>query len=57
MKNQKVEKFIDGYLKNFKSAKVDKWNYEDGCVLKGEHPDAVVTMKENRNDGGSKIEK
>ena len=32
MKNEKVEKFIDGYLKRFKSAKVDKWNYEDGSI-------------------------
>lgn len=35
MKNEKVEQFIDGYLKRFVSAKTDKWNYEDGCVLKG----------------------
>ena len=46
MKNQKVEKFIDGYLKNFKSAKVDKWNYEDGCVLKGAQMMYQVTGEE-----------
>ena len=34
-RNEKAEKFIKGYLANFKSAKVDKWNYEDGCVLMG----------------------
>ncbi|MGJ7044304.1 glycoside hydrolase family 88/105 protein [Thermoanaerobacterium thermosulfurigenes] len=30
----KVEKFIDGYIKDYKSYK-PSWNYEDGCVLKG----------------------
>lgn len=35
MENQRVEQFIDGYMDRFVSAKVDKWNYEDGCVLKG----------------------
>lgn len=34
-KNDKVEEFIKGYLGNFKSAKKEKWNYEDGCILKG----------------------
>lgn len=30
----KVEKFIDDYIKDYKSYK-PSWNYEDGCVLKG----------------------
>jgi unsaturated rhamnogalacturonyl hydrolase len=30
-----VKDYIDTYLKDFKSAKQDKWNYEDGCVLQG----------------------
>lgn len=34
-KNEKAESFIRGYIDNFESAKIDKWNYEDGCVLKG----------------------
>lgn len=34
-KNEKTEKFIRSYMNNFTSAKVDKWNYEDGCVLTG----------------------
>jgi len=33
-KNEKAEKFIRGYIDNFQSAKIDKWNYEDGCILK-----------------------
>lgn len=31
----KVEKYFEDYIKNFKSAKVNKWCYEDGCVLLG----------------------
>ena len=34
-RNERAEKFIKGYIDRFTSAKVDKWNYEDGCVLKG----------------------
>lgn len=34
-KNEKAEKFIRSYMNNFTSAKVDKWNYEDGCILTG----------------------
>lgn len=30
----KAEKFIDGYLKDYRNYK-DYWNYEDGCVLMG----------------------
>jgi len=29
-----LDEFIDVYLQNYRSYK-DKWNYEDGCVLKG----------------------
>lgn len=50
MKNEKVEKFIDGYLKRFKSAKVDKWNYEDGCVLKGAEMMYKVTGESRYKD-------
>jgi len=35
MNKKKVNQYIRQYLTDFKSAKVDKWNYEDGCVLLG----------------------
>lgn len=35
MNNKKINEYIHHYLKNFESAKVDLWNYEDGCVLIG----------------------
>ena len=33
--NKKLNEYIKCYLDHFKSAKVDKWNYEDACVLIG----------------------
>lgn len=35
MNKEKVNQYIKQYLAEFKSAKVDKWNYEDGYVLLG----------------------
>ena len=34
-RNEKAEKFIKGYIDRFTSAKKEKWNYEDACVLIG----------------------
>ncbi|SEV86343.1 glycoside hydrolase family 88/105 protein [[Clostridium] fimetarium] len=44
--NEKVEKFIKEYIDNFKSAKDNKWNYEDGCVLKSAIMMYEVTAEE-----------
>lgn len=34
-RNYKMEKFIKEYFDRFTSAKINEWNYVDGCALKG----------------------
>ncbi|MFZ5967791.1 MAG: glycoside hydrolase family 88/105 protein [Bacillota bacterium] len=41
-----IQCFIENYLANYKNYK-DKWNYEDGCVLKGAEDLYKVTKDEN----------
>nr|WP_244262726.1 hypothetical protein [Thermoanaerobacter siderophilus] len=44
-KKQLIEKFIDDYILNYRPYK-EKWNYEDGCVVKGSW-DLYKTTKKN----------
>lgn len=44
-KKQLIEKFIDDYILNYRPYK-EKWNYEDGCVVKGSWDLYKTTKKE-----------
>lgn len=48
--NDKAEKFIKNYIDNFKSAKNDIWNYEDGCILNGAIMMYEATKEEKYKD-------
>jgi unsaturated rhamnogalacturonyl hydrolase len=44
-----IDEFIEAYLQNYRSYK-DKWNYEDGCVLKGAWDLYISTGAEGYKD-------